>query len=362
LNFFALIGIIVSLSLFINNYTRFENPLGNEAQLKMHRNPDHMIGAISNFSKYIFQTITPAKEIVGENLIKKISGPFDSLWKKYGQVNAPHLTLKTGSDVLLRYGSVIPNENASLFGPIASILVFPALLFSLISRNRYFITISFLMLSYLFAVSYSVTWMVWNTRFLSLFFAGSGITIIFLLAQFKDKKYFNALISTIFIIAFINAGYVTCCNSKKVLFTPQIIMLEEAPYKVPVRYSPWIYQVKDRNNYFKSQFGNNLAYDQFKNSLNNDDKILFIARGRAILYPIFNDFYHHILDFSNGLSINNKNNNKVVYSSSLSKLKHDFDYIIFLNSPPPGLINKKFEKIVFGRRFNNQIFAIYKTK
>jgi hypothetical protein len=68
-------------------------------------------------------------------------------------------------------------SHTSWYGPLAFLLVLPAIFDGLIRGDNFLKLATLSLLFFYVAVCYKIGWMQWNNRFFSLFFRGSGICI-----------------------------------------------------------------------------------------------------------------------------------------------------------------------------------------
>lgn len=160
---FALLG---SVETYANNWIAYANPLGDADFVNYHRNLDGFKGAVANFIRYIFGSISVPVEIWPKDsaFISWLEDVCRSVLQTFGLIDAGH---RPGySDEHLRFLKT-GREASSDFGVLGTIALLSSCLI-LVSQNwkkpAWRLTLAgFLSMS---LTCYFVCWMPWNNRFL----------------------------------------------------------------------------------------------------------------------------------------------------------------------------------------------------
>gem|GEM_PF-1679407 len=274
------LGLILCLGLFYhNNYKRFGNFWGEEEIVKAHQNRDGFIGGAANMGRYLVQ----AAEIP----IKygyKLNDFHDRLLKEKKSAGikdtyeSPDLAMKP-----------FISEDYSWYGPLGFFLVIPSIFWSIFfargKENGYVRVVALSLLSFFVLVSFKVSWMPWNCRFFSLFFAGAGLPAAFVLNTFtRNKKIIRGLIVIVAIYGLLSAALQ---NDRK-LTVPKYhsLNLVYNIYKSgeewmkrensPKKWFTWLDHVSNRGSHYAKLFSPHML-DSFVSRIERGKKVLIVG-------------------------------------------------------------------------------------
>ncbi len=311
--------ILSQIWLFIQNYNRWNNWAGPEEYLEVFQQNHGLKGAVANLIRYLFESIhlLPLENIILQEIFK--FSLKDSLQRTYDLLFSPVIgSVGIHNNYSFRI-DWIANEDFSWFGLWGWLLIIPGIIYCAVFARKFVRAVSFTLLSYLFIVSYKIVWMPWNNRFMSLFFASSGICIAYFIKSLKVKKEF--------IIKIINYS---CClslvialilnNNKQLINSPN-----QLSDLIPINWGQNILENsiwsetnlgKDRLFYAKNQYGDERV-DQFTKLVPPGAKVGLIAGDDSWIY-------HYLL-------FNPKNKFTPLRLSSLNDQEPKFDYLLCLD-------------------------------
>lgn len=279
------LGLIFCLIIFWNNnYHNYHSLWGEKAHVDIHINKEGLVGGAINTARYISQAIDLPKELGGSMITKfhdKLLGNNRSAGALY-QVKL--------------IGKPFPDEDFSWYGLLGILLIIPAVIYSMIFGKGFIRFISLTLLCFWLILSYKVAWMPWNSRFFSLFFAGSGVCIAFVYQKFLvnglSSKISNGLKKIIISIAVLTMLYSTLFNIKK-----PFINIYELGYLIKKKLGistgyfegkktgftypgplifTWFYYVINRNAYYDLHYHNDVV-KKFTNQIKPGKRLLFLA-------------------------------------------------------------------------------------
>ena len=248
--------ILSQLWLFIHNHNVWGTWSGPEDFVQVHKHSDGVKGAFANLVRYGFQSINflPLTDEVSADLFNfKIS---EILQNVYDTIFLP---LFDGVGAGTVFGELTikwwNHEDHSWFGPWGTLIVLPAIIYSLFKGKKEIQAWSLSLLGYLSIVSYQVVWMPWNCRFISIFFAGSGVCIAYSLNSLRVSKFIIKILKILSILLLL---YACAFNVDKRLVTS---------YKP----SKWPEEITTQSIWKQSNFGRDR--DFYFNRLYGDDRL-----------------------------------------------------------------------------------------
>jgi len=161
-----------------------------KAQLDSHLNQYSLFGCSINIMRYLLQSVDPPFQAIRDgltNLHNTILGDHQFI---------DTLTFRPFSAT---WGNV-PHEDYAWYGFIGFALIIPSILFSLLRGQGYCRVVSLSLLAFFVIVSYEIVWFPCSVRYFSLFFAGIGLCVAFLLhrvSRYNSFRYLRLLIVSI---------------------------------------------------------------------------------------------------------------------------------------------------------------------
>jgi hypothetical protein len=301
----------------LNNYLTKGNLFGPDWAVKQAMNRDGLKGAILNGVRYTIQTLNLPSQFGGrfiDELHNRLLGEFKYLGRAKFR----------DTDIKLTYTYPLAGF-ASWYGPLALLLILPAILYSVFDVNKFLRLVSLSLISYYLAFCYKVGWMPWNSRFLSLFYGASGICVAsFIKKYLGDKQKFILLI-----ISFITLTHAAFLNGTKPLINLNYIgkYCKKDFIKLPYH---WFYYVINRDGYYYLQYQDDRV--GIFSKIRKNSRVMVVADDEVWIYPfIINrpDLSIIVTNLDNFV-IHNKiidiNNNEDV-----ALLLKEFDYFLIIN-------------------------------
>ncbi len=313
---------IFSLSIYYYHHLKlFGNITGPKEYIEHNINNDGFRGAFVNLARYTIQFYNLPSEFYGE----KISNFFNYyLFGKYAKINANY----QWNEPLLS-STAIPDEGQTFFGVLANILIIPSLLTSLIivSHNKNIKFISIIMILFFIALSYSVKWDPWRSRFMASFFVGSSLPMAFFIYKFIYTKKFIKLI--FIIILAINLLYNLLFNVR--LPAPGVnqaikfVLNKFNINRVWEKEKSWVECVFDRTYNYNYYYGDK-AIEIYSDSIPGNSKILFVAG--EMIFPFMMqkpDSYQKVIS-----KLNFEGKRKYNLGKSINEINlYNYDYILY---------------------------------
>jgi hypothetical protein len=196
--------VVISQSwLFFNNAIATNDLTGGETIKIVQKSG--IFGGVANLVRYFFQSIHLfpldylAKGRLGIDLGEYLTNIYNQVFQPvFGNVSLGYIKNQPYTFQV----QVIPQEDFAWYGPLALVIILPAILFSLFRGNYWLKIQSLSLIGFISIVSYKLVWTPWNNRYVTLFFAASGACVAFLLQQIS-KKYQPKILNWIITIALI---------------------------------------------------------------------------------------------------------------------------------------------------------------
>jgi hypothetical protein len=359
------VGLLFCVSIFYgNNLLKFGNVFGPRNYVVHHLNQDGLYGGALNAGKYFLQFTDFPKPIMQNSLNKIHTGIF-------GKNNQRGVADKTVPVDLS--GKPTLSEDYSWYGPLGILLVFPAILVSCFSRRRFLRLVAFSLLGFMFILSYRIAWTPWSNRFFSLFFAGSGVCVAFILNKYVRYKWTHFLIITISFLTIFSAALLNqskpsikgkkIASSSKYMYQIAQELIEDKPISSPI-YFPWLLYLSNRDSYYKNYFGES-AFKQYSESIEKNQNVLLIGRHNWIFPFLFTrpdlNFTvakpHKVLLGNTQYDMNKK--------ADFRFLRDRYDYILISGEQPPGLQLDTYlenEQNIFSSGTGKKHLSLYRIK
>jgi hypothetical protein len=202
--------LIISQSwLFLHNALATKDATGGTT-IKIVTNSGNL-GGIANLVRYFLQSIHffPLDYIVKGRLGFDIGEQITNLYNRVfypifgnismASVNGDFLTFKI---------KTLPHEDFSWYGPLALVIIIPAIFWSLWKGNYWLKVQSLSLLGFILIFSFKLIWTPWSNRYVVLFFAASGACVAFFLQQIPHKYQLKISqgITTIALILLVSAS------------------------------------------------------------------------------------------------------------------------------------------------------------
>jgi hypothetical protein len=348
------IGLILCIFFFYgHNLKKYGNMFGAKAPVARNQNQDGVIGGVLNLGRYIIQAAEiPAKYGY------KITEIHDGFLKEYKSKGMKNKKLKIDLS-----SKTYLSEDHSWYGPLAFFLIIPAIAFSVLVGKGYVRVVSLTLAFFFLFISYKVAWMPWNSRYFSLFFAGSGICIAYVFNRFlnKNKRVIKGIKGFIILIAIYTLLSAALQNGRSRTipgFASTNLFYNLYKYgsgvvkgKRPAKKCfAWLGKVSNRQFHYETFYpGNMLA--AFISSVGRDKKVL--VQGYFVpVFPLF--FTRPDLEITvSGLGLVFLDNKPCSLSrkSDYMTVRANYDYIVFLTKDV-----KKFKDIYRHIRDEEQVF------
>jgi hypothetical protein len=348
------VGLILCIFFFYgHNIAKYGNIFGEKRAVARNQNQDGVIGGILNLGRYIIQS--------AEIPIKygyKVNEIHDSFLKEYKSKG-----MKDKKSKIDLSSKTFLSEDHSWYGPLAFFLIIPVIAFSVFYAKGYIRVVSLTLAFYFIFISYKVAWMPWNSRYFSLFFAGSGICIAYFFNRFLNKnrrviKGMKGLIILIAIYILLNGTLQNSRSSTIPSFTSTNLFYNLYKYGSSVlegnrpvkKCFTWLGKVTKRQSQYEKFYPRNMLCT-FISSVGRDKKVLVIGYFIPV-FPLF--FTRPDLEITvsklDRVFLHNK-------AYSLSKksdymfVRANYDYIVILTKDI-----KKFKDIYRHIRDEEQVF------
>lgn len=184
----APILVISQVWLFWHNAATVDDLTGGET-IKIARDSINL-GVVANLVRYFFQSIHLfpldyiAKGRLGIDLGEYLSNIYYQIFQPVFDDMAMGYV---GDRPYLFKIRVIPHEDFSWYGPLALMVILPAICFSLFKGNYWLKVQSLSLLGFMLIFSHKLVWTPWSNRYVTLFFAASGTCVAFFLQQIPQK-------------------------------------------------------------------------------------------------------------------------------------------------------------------------------
>ncbi len=325
-------GLLLLLVFFAHNILNFGGPFGDREFVRLHTNPDGLLGGMLNAGRYIAQSLE-FPTFLGGNILDQLHAGLPGKLPTLGALGQVRLS-----------SFRMPAENVSWAGPIGFFIILPALLFAPM-RARGFIRLSALSAwCFFFMICCKLTWTQWSSRFFCLFFASGGIATGFLIRNFS-----LGAIRSLLLISFTVLLFSTLFNVSKPFFN-----MREIGYLVHTRIAPvgsfwekskpgfrypgpllfnWFQRVTDRTAHYNDYFEFDVV-ETYRSLIPENASVLILAGNDTWVFP----FLLHgkklrkvvasperIVMCGKTLDMNNESHRRIVYDS--------FDYMILAGVP-----------------------------
>lgn len=258
-------------------------------------------------------------EFFGEKISNVIN---DKILGKYAEINANSI-----DRLPLLSATAIPDEGQTFYGVLANFLIIPALIYALIKGNNKIKFITIIMLLFFIALSFSMKWDPWRSRFMALFFVGSSLSFAFFISQYIYNK--NIIRNIFFVILLVNLCYTLFFNVRLpapgVNQTIRFVLNKFNINRVWDKDKSWIECIFDRSYNYNYYYGKR-AIEIYKDSIPNNSKILFIAG--EMIFPFMLQkptCYHKVMS-----KVNIEGKQKYGIGETIKDINiNDYDYILY---------------------------------
>ncbi len=367
LNFALLLplGLIICLSAFYgNNLMKFKSIWGPKNYVRHHQNKDGLYGGVCNIGRYFVQFIDFPKPLIQNNQNKLYE-------RVFGRNNQWGVADKNTSADL--FGKTALSEDYSWYGPLGILLVFPSILISCFSRRRFLRMVAFSLLIFMIILSNRIGWTPWSTRFFSLFFAGSGVCLAFVLHEYARHKGAHFLIVA---VSFLTIFSATLLNQSKSAIRGQKIgsatrylyqvtqeLIEGKPKSSPILF-PWVVFLADRDTYYKNYYGA-AAFEKYSTSIEQNRNVLLVGTHIWIFPLLFKrpDLHftvakpHKVILKKNLYNMNNEN--------QYHRISERYDYLVVCGEQLPEMQMQDFlkkEQLIFKQGSGRNQLSLYRIK
>ena len=240
------------------------------------------IGGIANLVRYFFQSIHlfPLDYIaqgrlginIGEYLVDLYNQIFFPIFgnSAMGYVRDNFYPFKLRS---------LPHEDFAWYGPLAFIIVIPAIFWSLIRGNYWLKVQSFCLISFIVIFSFKLYWTPWSNRYVVLFFAASGACVAFFLQQIP-QKYRSKILNAIMAIALTLLVSACVLNVAKPLGGLSITEFFKPNIWSKTHFG------SDRLYYGRKHYGDN-RIEEFRDLIPSGSKVALLAGEKSWIYHFY---------------------------------------------------------------------------
>lgn len=174
-----IIGLIVCAAFFHGgNFRRFGNIWGDPRLAAEHRNKDGILGGVCNAARYIVQSAE----------IPITYGYKLNEWHQNLPDGLSRRGVRPGTGKTDLAAKQFLSEDYAWYGPFGIWLIMPSLVYCLFMAQGFIRVVALSLIAFFWMVSWQIAWMPWNGRFFSLFYAGSGLCVAFVLNRFFKNK------------------------------------------------------------------------------------------------------------------------------------------------------------------------------
>ncbi|MCU0535398.1 MAG: hypothetical protein MUD14_16035 [Hydrococcus sp. Prado102] len=166
--------------------------------------PSGILGGIANVVRYLFQSfhLFPFDYIATARLHLPIDNYLENFYETIFKPIFGDRKMGYSEGVPWQFTiHLFPHEDYSWYGIGGFFLVIPAIIFSLFRGNKFLKATSLTLLSFMFIISYTLSWTPWNNRYLSLFFTASGVCIAFFLNYITNQKKDSILTKIVIVLS-----------------------------------------------------------------------------------------------------------------------------------------------------------------
>jgi hypothetical protein len=202
--------LIISQSwLFLHNTLATKDATGG-GTIKIVTNSGNL-GGIANLIRYFLQSIHlfPLDYIASGRLGFDLGEKISNFYKQVFYPIFGDISMGTASDGFLTFNTkTLPHEDFAWYGPLALVIILPAIFWSLWKGNYWLKVQSLSLLGFILIFSYKLIWTPWSNRYVVLFFTASGACVAFFLQQIPHKYQLKVGrgITTIALILLISAS------------------------------------------------------------------------------------------------------------------------------------------------------------
>jgi len=282
------LGLFLCLTLFwVDNFDTYGHVLGDSSFTQGHLNQNGGLGGLANAVRFVLRAVDIPVELCGNVLTKvhnNILGEYQTIATRNPNIWPPILE-----------GNLKAEEDSSWYGPLGMLLVIPAILCSLLMGKGFVRIVSLSLLAFCCISLYEVVWMPWNGRFFSLFFAGSGVCIAFVLTRFLQEKWLRFLIALLALFTLLHAVLFNVNKPflhqrKFSLFLQKLTILDTDYLAEQFRHPgtlflPWLKHVAKRNFYAENHYRNKGLIRMYADTLKPGKRVLIVGRTDSWVFP-----------------------------------------------------------------------------
>jgi hypothetical protein len=240
------------------------------------------LGGIANLVRYFLQSIHlfPLDYLVkgrlGFDFGEQITNFYNRVfYPVFGNISMAFVN----DDALTFRIKTLPHEDFSWYGPLALVIIIPAILWSLLKGNYWLKVQSLSLLGFILIFSFKLIWTPWSNRYVVLFFAASGACIAFFLQQIS-KKYQPKILSGITAIALILLISASTLNVTKPLGGLSITQFFQPNIWTKTAWG------SDRLYYARRHHGDDRV-EQFRNLVPPRAKVALLAGDKSWIYHFY---------------------------------------------------------------------------
>jgi hypothetical protein len=363
------LGLILCLMLnWGNNFINYGNIFGEKRYITNELNQHGVLGGLINILRYLSQCIDPPFQWVKDIL----TGIHDKILGDY-----QFIACKPVFPFNLNWANA-PDERFSWYGPLGFFLIIPALLYSFCRGKGFIRVISISLLTFWLIISYKIIWRPANGRFFSLFFAGSGVCVAFLLQRFSEHKLLKLIIvilssATLLYTSLFNAQKPFTTLNTMATFSKEVIGLDTHSLKERFLHPGalvfnWLYYVKNRTAYYDIRYTSKVVLNTFSNSLASGKRVLLLANTDSWIFPFLLKRPDLTITVArpDHVCLGGKIYNINVYEDYLSLIKK-FDYLLCCEVGLTEIVSNSLQKekrlfYVPPTTFRRDPISLYKIK
>jgi hypothetical protein len=221
-------GVLSQVWLFWDNYQQFGEWIAPADFAFINQNNDGIVGGIANGIRYGLQSLhflRPVDEwchrLLGWRLTSLLQSIYDTIVEPIvGKAGFAEIAIELPFRILWE-----PREYASWFGPMSVVLIYPAVLWSLVRGKglaRIMAAVSILLAM---TMSYELGWSPWKNRFFTLVFTSAGFCVAAFLHQMRPRQWTHAAIRWLSIVIL---GYACLFNYTKPMIPSSSFPLGQA--------------------------------------------------------------------------------------------------------------------------------------
>ncbi len=340
--------LLALLVLFLGvNLTNYGTLFGTPANVRWHQNPDGWQGALANACRYFIQILGLPRQLGGAWLEEGVMAQLGP--KKEVGLAPQTLHLEERYQITLSLFRP-PNEAWSWYGPLAFVLILPALGYALLKGNTFLKITAWSLVLFFAAVCWQIGWMPWNNRFFSLFFGASGLGLGFFLQRVWPRKWDAVWIG----LAFLCLGYAALFNYPKPFFDLRqvglwvhrhLVPFEEMAgkgegdrrfYRLPI--FTWVNLIPQRDMYCWRHYQDE-RLTVFAREVKPHSRVLMIADDSAWLFPYLVRRPDLIFTVVNPERLKEVGLEPTSNPGHQALLGERFQYVVVANISPPSFLD-----------------------